>query len=129
MYKIARFAGVALLIAGAAQADPVFGTWKTQPGDDGAYGHIEIAACEGKICGTIAKAFDKSGKSIPSDNLGKRMIWNMSSEGAGAYAGGKIWAPDRDKTYNSKMELSGNALKVSGCVFGVCRGQTWTRVK
>ena len=38
------------------------------------------------------------------------------------------WAPDRDKVYSSKMELSGSILEVSGCVFGICRAQTWTRV-
>jgi uncharacterized protein (DUF2147 family) len=54
----------------------------------------------------------------------------MVAEGAGAYSGGKIWSPDRDKTYNGKMQLTGNGLAVSGCVLGICRdGGTWTRVK
>ncbi|MEO0924159.1 MAG: DUF2147 domain-containing protein, partial [Pseudomonadota bacterium] len=38
-------------------------------------------------------------------------------------------APDRDKVYKSKMSLSGNALKVSGCVAVICRSQNWVRVK
>lgn len=118
----------ACLFASAAWADPVAGTWKTQPGDDGAYGHITVAPCGSAICGTIAKAFNASGQEIASDNIGRQMIWDMQAKGGGAYAGGKIWAPDRDKTYNSKMSLSGNSLKVEGCVLGICRGQTWTRV-
>jgi uncharacterized protein (DUF2147 family) len=52
----------------------------------------------------------------------------MTAEGDGEYSGGKIWAPDRDKVYSSKMALSGETLEVSGCVLVVCRAQSWTRV-
>ena len=119
------------LVAFAAPAfaqDAVIGTYKTQPDDNGNFGHFELYDCEGAICGVIRKAFDGSGAEIASTNIGKRMIWGMQSNGGGSYSGGKIWAPDRDKVYSSKMELDGNALKVSGCVFGICRGQDWTRV-
>jgi uncharacterized protein (DUF2147 family) len=48
----------------------------------------------------------------------------------GVYDDGKVWSPDRDKTYSSDMTLSGNSLAVRGCVLGICRdGGTWTRVK
>lgn len=122
-------AAVALLVATPVFADPVVGMYKTQPGDDGNFGHVELYKCDAAICGVIRKAFDSSGKEIPSDNIGRRMIWDMQAQGDGEYAQGKIWAPDRDKTYKSKMSLAGNALKVSGCVFGICRAQNWTRVK
>ena len=115
--------------AGAAFADPVIGTWKTEPGDTGGYLHVAVAKCGSEICGTIAKAYDGAGSSSGDyEHLGKTMIWDMSPSGNGAYGGGKIWAPDRDKTYKSRMQLSGNQLTVEGCVFGICRGQTWTRV-
>ncbi|NRA98543.1 MAG: DUF2147 domain-containing protein [Rhodobacteraceae bacterium] len=113
----------------AAHADPVHGVWKTQPGDDGAYGHVEMSDCGGKTCGVLIAGFDASGTQADSPNIGKRMVWDMQARSNGTYAGGKIWAPDRDKTYNSRMELSGNSLKVEGCVLVVCRGQTWTRVQ
>ncbi len=119
-----------LLLAGMAHAaDPVDGVWKTQPGDDGAFGYVTIGACGSKICGTLSNSFDPSGKEFDSAAKGKRIIWDMMADGGGAYSKGKIWAPDRDKTYNSKMSLSGNVLKVSGCVLGICRDQTWTRIK
>lgn len=121
-------AALALMIATPAIADPVLGLYKTQAGDDGRFGHVELYQCEASICGVIRKAFDASGAEIPSDNIGRRMIWDMQSQGDGAYGKGKIWAPDRDKTYSSKMSLSGKTLQVSGCVFGICRAQTWTRV-
>lgn len=121
-------AAALIALAGAATADPVSGTWKTESGDDGTYGHVQIAPCGSAICGTIVAGFDASGTAVGGPNIGRQMIWDMQAQGSGNYARGKIWAPDRDKTYNSKMQLSGNRLKVSGCVLGICRSQTWSRV-
>lgn len=116
--------------AGGAAADPVAGLWKTQPGDSGGYLHVAIAPCGAAICGTIKAAYDAQGKASGDyEHLGKRIIWDMGSGGNGKYAGGKIWAPDTNKTYNSKMQMSGGSLKVSGCVGPICRSQTWTRLK
>lgn len=121
--------GLVFTVSSAA-ADPIYGLWQTIPDDNGNFGHIEVQDCDGTICGVLMKSFDGSGKSIESDSIGKRIIWNMKAKGDGKYGGGKIWSPDRDKTYASKLELVGDMLKVSGCVFVVCRdGGTWTRVK
>jgi uncharacterized protein (DUF2147 family) len=116
-------------LATAALADPVEGVWQTQPDDNGNFALVTIAACGTEICGTLGKGYDSAGQPIASPNIGRQMIWGMSPKGGGAYGGGKIWAPDRDKTYNSKMALSGDRLKVEGCVLGICRGQTWRRVE
>ncbi|MCB1332929.1 MAG: DUF2147 domain-containing protein [Roseivivax sp.] len=129
MRYLLGLAAAAVLSAGAALADPVEGVWKTQPDDNGHYGHITISMCGAEICGVIGKAYDGAGKELASENVGKQMIWAMQAEGGGQYKGGKIWAPDRNKTYNSRMALNGDTLKVEGCVLGICRGQTWTRVK
>ena len=128
MYKKIALAALATVLATPALADPVLGLYKTQPGDDGNYGHVEIYQCGEEICGVIRAAFDAAGNTLESENIGKRMIWAMTSDGNGAYRGGKIWAPDRDKVYNSKMELSGSNLEVSGCILVVCRAQSWTKV-
>lgn len=133
MNRIAsRVALTAILafVAGTAFADPVEGIWKTKPDDNGNYGHVHVKPCGPAFCGTLIKAFDGAGKEMKSDNVGKRIIWDMMAEGDGAYGDGKVWSPDRDKTYNSKMKLQGNGLAISGCVLGICRdGGTWTRVK
>ena len=119
----------ALMTAGLAAADPVHGIWKTTPDDNGSYGHIKISACGNMICGTLIRGFDSTGAEGDDGNIGKKIIWDMQAQGDGAYGKGKIWAPDRDRTYNSKMQLSGDSLSVSGCVLGICRdGGTWTRV-
>ncbi len=130
MKLCATLAVLAVVFVGPAfAADPIIGMFKTQPGDDGNFGHVEIYDCDGAICGVIRKAFDASGAEIDSENIGKRMIWGMEAKGSGKYSGGKIWAPDRDKVYRSKIELSGSALSVSGCVLIICREQTWTKLK
>ena len=117
------------LTAGLAAAEPVLGTWQTEPDDNGNFGHVEIAHCGAAICGVIVRAYDRAGQPRESDNIGKRMIWDMAAKGDGAYTGGRIWASDRDKVYRSKMALDGNRLEVSGCVGPICRGQTWLRVQ
>lgn len=86
--------------------------------------------CDGKICGTLIKSFALSGKEVSSPNVGKLIVRGMKPKGDGKYAGGKLWSPDRDKTYKSKLRLTGDNLQVSGCILITCRdGGTWTRVK
>jgi uncharacterized protein (DUF2147 family) len=130
MKNILKIAATLSLLSGAAVADPVLGVWKTTPDDNGNFGHIKVAECEGEICGTLIKSFDSTGASYKSENIGKQIIWAMKNKGDGKYGGGKIWSTDRDKVYNSKMVLEGNdQLKISGCVLILCRdGGTWTRI-
>jgi uncharacterized protein (DUF2147 family) len=119
------------LIATPALAQDATGTWQTERGDTGGLLHVDIAACGDMLCGTIARAFDKDNAQIADyEHIGKQLIWDMSAKGDNAWGSGKIWAPDRDKTYSSKMELNGDRLKVSGCVAAViCRSQTWIKVQ
>ncbi|MEZ5887009.1 MAG: DUF2147 domain-containing protein [Paracoccaceae bacterium] len=128
--KLALAAAMSFL-AGAAFADPVEGVWKTKPDDNGNFGHVQIAPCGAKLCGVLIKAFDGAGAEKASENIGKQIVWDMVANGDGTYGGGKVWAPDRDKTYKSKMSLSGDTLSVSGCVLGgvICRASDWSRVK
>lgn len=119
-----------VLVATTASADPVEGIWKTKPDDNGHYGYVQIAPCGPAFCGRLVKAFDQTGTEIASPNIGKQIVWDMVAQGEGAYGDGKVWSPDRDKTYSSKMQLDGNSLSVSGCVLMICRdGGTWTRVQ
>ncbi len=118
------------VVAGAAWADPVEGIWQTIPDDNGEFGHVQIAPCGDKLCGTLIRSYDNAGKPMESENVGKMIVWDMVAKGDGSYGSGKIWSPDRDKTYNSKMQMNGNALAVEGCILFVCRdGGTWTRVQ
>lgn len=127
MKRVVMALALSVGMAAPAMADPVEGVWKTQV-DDGAYAHVTIAPCSGKICGVISKAFDSSGE-ISTPNVGKRLVWDMQPNGGGKYSGGKIWQPSTGKVYKSKMTLSGSTLKVAGCVGPICKKQTWSRVK
>lgn len=124
MKQLIAAACLALASVGMALAEPVTGTWKTEPGETGAFLHVKIAPCGDRLCGTIIKVVNSDRMS----SLGKPIIWDMKARGNGTYSGGKIWAPDTGKTYRSKMSLEGDALKVSGCVGPICRGQVWTRL-
>lgn len=129
MKKIALILA-ATLLAAPALADGIHGTWQTKKDDNGNYGHIKVSNCGAKICGTLIKSFNSDGSVFASPNTGKKIVWDMVSKGNGAYGGGKVWSPDRDKTYKSKMQLSGKTLKVKGCVGPICRdGGTWTKIK
>ena len=119
-----------LVWAGAALADPVEGMWSTKPDDNGNFGYVQIAPCGPAFCGTLVQSFDGTGAKMASDNIGKQIVWDMVAIGDGAYESGKVWAPDRDKTYNATMQMSGTTLSVSGCVMGglICRASEWSRV-
>jgi uncharacterized protein (DUF2147 family) len=115
-------------LAGMASADPVLGTWKTQP-DDGSYAYVEMEKCGSAVCGKIARTFNSDGE-YQSANIGKTLVIDMVANGDGSYAG-KVWRPSNDKIYIGKMDLSGNKLALRGCVAGglICSKQTWSRVK
>ena len=120
----------AMMLAAPVMADDVFGTWRTIADDNGNSGHVKVSACGAKVCGVLVQSFDKNGKAFKSANQGKRLMWDMVNNGGGKYSGGKVWAPDRDKTYKGKLVLSGNTLDVKGCVGPICRsGGKWKRVK
>ncbi|MEM8776824.1 MAG: DUF2147 domain-containing protein [Pseudomonadota bacterium] len=119
-----------ILGAGMAfAADPLEGLWRTAKDDNGNSGLIEVKPCGSQLCGTLIKSYDSAGKEWASPNIGRQIISETVSKGDGNYAG-KVYSPDRGKTYKSKLQLSGDVLKVKGCVAIVCRdGGTWKKVK
>jgi len=129
MHKLVMMSAALAMGAGAAMAEPLLGTWQTAKDDNGHSGLIEVAPCGNKLCGKLVKSFDESGNETQSDNLGRNIISETVPVGGGEYEG-KVYSPDRDKTYNSKLELQGDRLMVKGCVMFVCRdGGTWRKVQ
>ncbi|KCV80948.1 hypothetical protein ATO10_14894 [Actibacterium atlanticum] len=127
MKRFAAVAALGALLAGPAMADPVHGIWKTEV-DDGSYAYITFSNCGAELCGVISRTFNGDGE-YKSPNIGKQLVWGMSNDGPGKYAGGTIWQPSTGKKFRSKMTLNGNVLKVAGCVGPICKKQTWSRVK
>lgn len=130
MKKLVLTVTAILFSAGmAAAVDPLEGMWRTTPDDNGDSGLIQVAPCGSNLCGKLVKSYDSSGKEKASTNIGRNIISETQNKGGGTYKG-KVYAPDRDKTYNSKLKLKGDTLAVSGCVLFVCRdGGHWQKVK
>lgn len=125
----AAVAAATLMLAGAAAADPLEGRWVTARDDNGNFGMIEVAPCGGRLCGTLIRAYGPEGQPIESPNVGRNIISETRPQGDGTYRG-KVYSPDRGKTYSSRLTLSGDRLSVEGCVLGICRdGGTWERVE
>ena len=127
MKKVFGLAVGLVFSAGMAMADPAVGMWKTEV-DDGSYAHIKMTKCGANICGTIDRTFNSGGE-YNSANKGKQLVRKMKPNGDGSY-NGKVWRPSNDKIYIGKMTVSGNTLKLKGCVAGglICSSQTWKRV-
>ncbi|MBD9371597.1 DUF2147 domain-containing protein [Rhizobium sp. ARZ01] len=95
----------------ALAAEPIEGNWRTASGETAA-----IDKCGGGFCITL-----KSGKFA-----GKRI---GQLDGTGGEYSGSITDPEDDKTYSGSGSVSGNALKMKGCVLKVfCKSQTWSRL-
>lgn len=135
----------ALVVAGfaaSALADPK-GVWLNEEKDS----RVKVYACEKnkkELCGEIVwlknplgeddkprrdvKNEDKSLRDRPI--LGLKIITDMEYEGDGAWEDGDIYNPRDGETYDAEMEeIDANTLKVSGCVWFLCKTQTWTRVE
>ena len=126
---IAVTSALILGTSAAWAADPLEGYWRTSVDDNGNSGIVHVQPCGAALCGTLVKTYDASGKEWQSPNLGRQIISKTVNKGNGAYSG-RIYSPDRGKTYNSRLKLTGTALKVSGCVLGICRdGGVWQKVK
>lgn len=120
-------AGIALATSAAAQ-DAAVGTWQTEV-DDGSFAYISMAPCGSAVCGTIARTFQNGGTEYSSPNIGRQIVIDMVPQGGGEYEG-RVWRPSNDKIYIGKMSVSGNSLRLRGCVAGglVCASQNWVRV-
>lgn len=129
--KLVALATMATLMSAgmALAADPLEGFWRTAKDDNGNSGLVHVTPCGNALCGKLVKAYDGAGNEIVTENIGRNIISETVSKGGGDYRG-KVYSPDRGKTYNSRLSLSGSVLKVSGCVLGICRdGGTWQKTQ
>lgn len=112
---------------GASAQEAAIGVWQTEV-DDGAYAHITITPCGAAVCGVISRTFNADGE-YQSENIGRTLVIDMVAQGSGAYEG-QVWRPSNNKLYIGKMDVSGDALRLRGCVAGglLCSSQNWARV-
>lgn len=113
------------------------GTWVMDSGKV----TVQVDDCGLNLCGKIvalAKPLDKKGrpkldKENPDPALRKRpvigltILQNMKADGANKWVG-TIYNADDGNTYKSVIKLSGNAMKVKGCVAFICKSMHFKRV-
>ena len=126
--NIAVPAALVMLIPALAAGDPIVGLWKTEPDRKDLTSHVKISACGNKFCGQIVSAYDQSGAQVQTPNVGKKLFWDVASEGDGKYGGGDFWVPLINVDVVPQMSLSGDTLTLHGCEKLVCGHQTWTRL-
>jgi uncharacterized protein (DUF2147 family) len=144
--------GVALLLASTVHVqspDSVVGKWWNEEKD----AHIEIYACDGKLCGKIIWLKEpnfpdndpkgmggkpKTDRENPDASkrerpiLGMNIVWGFAPSGENLWEGGFIYNPRDGKTYKCKLTLENpDRLKVRGFIGVSLIGKTniWTRVK
>lgn len=111
MKRFILLTGLLMGATGALAAEPIEGSWKTASGET-----AQIAKCSGGFCVTL-KTGQHAGKQI-----GKMA-------GKGDEYSGEITDPANDKTYSGSGSVTGNSLKMKGCVLKIlCKTQTWTRL-
>ena len=131
-------AALAVGFAGSAFADAgANGVWIMDNGKI----TVRIAPCGGNLCGSIigmAKPLDKEGKpKVDKDNpnpalrdrpiIGLTVLSNMMPKSDNKWAG-TVYNADDGRTYSSYMKLSGDKMKVKGCVGPFCKAITFNRV-
>jgi uncharacterized protein (DUF2147 family) len=126
-----------LVLSGLALADEgASGIWKLNSGKV----TVRIMPCGPSLCGAIvglAKPLDKKGrpkvdKKNPNESLRNRplmglpILANMKPAGENRWQG-TIYNADDGRTYSSYMNLSGNSMKVKGCVGPFCKSMVFVR--
>ncbi|MBW1731571.1 MAG: DUF2147 domain-containing protein [Deltaproteobacteria bacterium] len=132
-------APITLNAASEEQGDAILGKWLTAGGKS----LVEIYKCGDGYCGKIVwlrEPFDKEGKEkLDVHNtdeskrnrklLGLQIINGFKHKGDNRWEGGKIYDPEKGKTYKCKARLEGDNLKLRGYIgFSLIgRTTTWRR--
>ncbi len=126
-----------LMSTGAMAGAGADGIWMLESGKV----TVRIAPCGDNLCGAIvalAKPLNKKGQpKVDKDNpnpalrnrplIGLTILSNMKPSGANKWEG-KIYNADDGRTYSSYMKLSGDSMKVKGCVGPFCKTMMFKRV-
>jgi uncharacterized protein (DUF2147 family) len=123
--------------AAHAQSQEAQGTWSMGKVT------VKVDDCGGNLCATIVGLKEpiskidgkpKVDRENPDESKRKRpligltVMNGMKPAGEGIWKG-KIYNPDDGKTYSATVKLSGDTMKVQGCVLGVlCKTNNFARV-
>ena len=141
--RLSKLSAVALvstslsLPAGAVEADPVLGTWRTPS----KHGVVRIERCGASICGRLVESdnirtnpdlrdVNNKDESRRARRLkGLQILSGFRLEG-NKWTGGTIYNPEDGGTYKATITPEGaQTLKLKGCiVWPLCKTQTWKRI-
>jgi uncharacterized protein (DUF2147 family) len=121
----------------AASPAAVAGDWINQ--DRSAL--VRIAPCGAQLCGMVVRVLAR-GRNVPITDVnnsdprlrskplvGLHVLSGFTRAGS-RWAGGRAYDPKSGSSYRSTLDLNPDGtLKVTGCVWFVCRSQTWARAK
>jgi uncharacterized protein (DUF2147 family) len=139
-FMIAMLTAVLVAAPSRAQAAGPDGIWLTQAGD----AKVRVSKCGSGICGVVVWLRDPidpaTGKAQVDDKNSNRALARRPIIGLSLFAGmrpagankwsGQIYNADDGKSYASSVSVAGpDALKVEGCVGGLCGGETWSRAR
>lgn len=122
-----------MFAANSAFAAGIEGSWTTPDKKT----IIKISQCGGGVCGTITQASEKG--AIDKENEDPKLrgrpikgmqLFNLKDTSNAKKWEGELYNPRDGKTYSGYMELLGgdNRIKLEGCVFVFCKGETWSRI-
>lgn len=100
---------------------------------------VRIAPCGPKLCGTIVRVL-AHGSKVPSTDLnnsqpnlrsrslvGLEVLSGFTLRGT-AWVEGRAYDPKSGRSYKARLTPNADGtLTVTGCVFFICRSQTWRR--
>src|SRR5688572_27295679 len=111
------------------------GSWKTIDDETGETKSIvKIYEVEGKMYGRVDRLLLKPGalcEKCEGDDYNKPIegmivMWGLSDDDRdGTYEGGKVFDPEKNKTYRAKMWMENGDLKVRGYLGPFFRTQKW----
>ena len=115
----------------------VLGQWKTIDDETGdAKSIVKIYEVDGKYYGRVDRLLKDPGKLCDKCEgedhnkpiEGMVVMWGMNADGEEEYSGGKIFDPQKNKTYRCSMWVKDGKLKVRGYLGPFYRTQTWHAV-
>jgi uncharacterized protein (DUF2147 family) len=115
----------------------VLGQWKTIDDETGdAKSIVKIYEVDGKYYGRVDRLLQNpgglctecEGEDHNKPIEGMVVMWGMNADGEEEYSGGKIFDPQKNKTYRCSMWVKDGKLKVRGYLGPFYRTQTWHAV-
>lgn len=136
--SLAALALLATTTTSVALADDPSGVWRLDSGKV----TVKVEQCGGELCANIVGLKEPTYKDgtpkIDRHNenpalrkrplMGLNVLSDMKPSGENTWKGA-IYNADDGKTYSATMRLSGNVIKLKGCVAGIfCKTNTFNKV-